>query len=1574
MSRNMKARAGISIFVLLLFTSLGFGQTDLTGTWTSDSGGVYIIKQNGASFSWFAESGDYGRTWAHDFRGTVHGKIITGNFKDLPSAVSHNSGSLVLTIIDKDHFQMTTPGGGFGDSRWIRKTNVSNAETLFYQGIVLYEEKKYEEAVAVFAKLIELDPKNGEAFRRRAMSYFSLKRYREALADYDTAAQFLPEDARVYSGRGSTKKILLKDVKGAMADFGTALELNPRHAGVYSTRGDLKLDQNDIAGAEQDCRKSLELDPDYTNALNCMGRINIKRRQYKEAIEHFSKAVEMDPQFHIGFHNRAVALNLMGDREQALIDLGKALEINPSYADAKALSAKIAQAMQQEAEAAAKAPAALAEPVRPSAPGAPGAPEPTPTSAASSKIPAESEPSIQPRPASGTAPKTASVNVADPSVPKEGDSAPPPPPPPPAPPKSATPLTKDAIGANQGAWILVKVEKFMGEIKGDGKTSTRTLAKHDKFVTASDSMESGRYTITYERDDPSINHRYTGEAIWPIPPNAAAPGQLISFQCSTSISEQLTDKSSVVRGSAVRAYLALFGSSSLQGGKITNVNQDHMRIEAKGGAPAAGNFQFTFPDLKSGIQTVILTFSVAGRPEPRDNAWVSYEYKPGTNTGLDVGPLTTGDPSEPDHLELIASPVNRKELRADGRDGLWLMARLMPKAGEPGTKLQAAAASITFAGFGDGAQWLDFSEPVMRDGWKMVYVQASNPDVVRGPSKPPATLVVQANAPAGSRNIVRQMVLDVTPGAEIDAKPDLVEFAVKSNQSAQVKVWIDNPGVEPWTFRAEYAPKNRPLAKLRVAPSGKNSAIVTLDEAGLDPVPDGTNNEVSVVRIFAEQKDRETLERDIKVRVGQEGLFVVPTGRDPLEDCYIVYANGKGKSTDIDFRLFALDPATKKLVNQKDAVGTLVLELMENEGSLPAQVIEIAQLKPAFAGIRSGNEPSGIYRFTPVKEIPGDGRIIKADYRVAFPGRDEDSFSTIITIGLVTTKDGPGSKDWQLELDRCQEIINRFVPTAHYPKLQELLDKHTLGAEGLHNLRNQIWRTAVELTLAEGAQGYASEAAWNDNVIYALEWAQWAGDMAFGAVVGTVTGPYGAFGASQLKSAVISAINAYQEGRGPDEWLWENLCTIPGILEGKLIDVDTFEKLGMESKAKAWAIYLAYNFCKNLYQGATVIEALKNTAFSAGSDVLSGWLSEKVKQSANQGAVATSPKTAKGAVEEETASTGRKAGSLPDSGEANAVRRVRSRMSIQGGRPYANAADVLAIMREPSMVRALKDAPADVRNAFSNTREAIYRQHDTAVVQHIKDTMPDMKNRMVKVIEFRTPGDSGASLNTDRDYRVCYYSYNEQKGKGEWIEVDRRHWEGQSYGTFARLTGGPTDSPEASKEWAQSHQQLATDKHHAEASRAFTDQATVWNPKTNQYEKVQIVPNIVRVKSGQAGVSLDDPAGLGMMYQQKVADAHHKHEAFVQAQKAVVELEAVRQGYAKQDRAIGKLPESMQRGMAAVVEVNRQLKKDPNRRDPKAIAEAERALKANGFADLTDFMNKLSGQFESLKTMREPKK
>jgi tetratricopeptide (TPR) repeat protein len=1318
-----------------------------------------------------------------------------------------------------------------------------------------------------------------------AEAHLKAGRAKEAETIYNQLLQGKPDNFTWLFSRGKARQAL-GDKQGAAADYENALRLSPDNGAIYSQRGNFRENVlHDNEGAVADYTQLLRLLPDEPYYF-WRARAKYKAGHLSESLADLAVSLTKRPDYGPAYFHRGVILEKLGRDQEALAAYRKAVELEPRNASAK----KVLDAL----EAALKS----------------GAPRPAP--------------------------------VVDKISPVE------------------VPATPGPQAMKRRVFKLVKAEvPIAGFPKGwenfNYKPSFETVGRSARFKVRND--WNGQTQIS--------------EVSWTVP-EELIPGQPAHFHIEGPSTNNLLTYSYITmrppRGgehplAAIRiTHNALSGVDvaradfDLRLPDITRAPEDN--AAGLGGRPTlirwpnlqqmsniVEDLPGTRPDSPASVSLEETSFPLRDwlRGDSKELAdlefrvfWSSSRWPVARYVYRCVETLSEG-------IELVTDPSTTGGILPDGVDGIFVKARAKARSNGKAPTPEATA-NITFSALGEGAPWADFTKAELRDGWKVVFLKASNPDSVRGSSKPPNALTICAESRDGDSQIggVLPIKIAATPTIEVDR--DIFEFTARTGATLPFKAWVESAGNQSWQFRADYAPKQRAVATVTLRPTGNRSADLQLQEAGLEPETGGSTNEVSVLRIFAEQAGRPPLERDLKVAIAQEGLYATSVGRDPQGNFYRVAADGKATPRDVDFRVMIYDPVQKKLVNDKEAVARLTITCLEDEGSIPMQVMKTGQLKWSYAGPRASNNPTGIYRFSMPKEIPGDGRIIKCDFKATLAGRTGETFAAIFTLGFVTTNDGPGSADWALEVSRCEEIIRKFVPAAHYPKMMGILEKHkrTLGVEGLKALRGRIWRSATELTLGEGGQGYANEAAWANYIATTLEWAEWAGDMAFGAVMGATTGPYGATGAGMLKSAVISAIHAYQDGQSADAWLWENLCTIPGLLEGKVIDPAMFEKLGLTSKAKAWSVYVAYHFCKNLYAGASLVDALKNTGREVGNNLLASWLNEKVKAS-----VAGAPPPPAGV-------------------ESDASRRISKGMAMRDGKAFASQEDVLAIMRDPSQVRALKNASREVQEAFHNTREAIYRQHDQSLVTFVKSNQPELKGRVVRVLEFRTPGQDGRSLNTDRDYRVCYLHQDSKTGKESWIEVDRRKWENHSYQTFARLTGGPSDEV-AAREWAAQHQQLATDKSHLEASPAFTDQAKVWNAQTRQFEAVQVVPNIVAVKSGQAGVSLKDPQALGRMYQVKVADAKFKHEAFVQAQKAVNELSALRQGYEAQQRDVGNLPAPLAEAMKVVIKANQALAADPNRRNPKALAAAEKTLQEHGFQSLGDFMDKLGGQFESLK-------
>lgn len=107
-------------------------------------------------------------------------------------------------------------------------------------------------------------------------------------------------------------------------------------AGQLLNRGADKFDTGDIEGAIADFTEAIRLEPNYSLAYYNRGRAYSELDQKQEAIDDYTKALEVNQRWgNLGpaaaFVNRGNARDDLGDDEGALRDYADALRINPNY-------------------------------------------------------------------------------------------------------------------------------------------------------------------------------------------------------------------------------------------------------------------------------------------------------------------------------------------------------------------------------------------------------------------------------------------------------------------------------------------------------------------------------------------------------------------------------------------------------------------------------------------------------------------------------------------------------------------------------------------------------------------------------------------------------------------------------------------------------------------------------------------------------------------------------------------------------------------------------------------------------------------------------------------------------------------------------------------------------------------------------------------------------------------------------------------------------------------------------------------------------------------------------------------
>jgi tetratricopeptide (TPR) repeat protein len=196
-------------------------------------------------------------------------------------------------------------------------------------GVVLYEQKKYDEAIAKYQRAIVLNPKLALPYYNWGNLLDDQKKYDEAIAKYQKAIELDPNDADAYNGWA----IVLDDQNKydeAIAKYQRVIELDPNDAGAYTNWGNVLYKQKKYDEAIAMYQKAIELDPNDAGTCTNWGSALAKQGKYGEAIAMYQRAIELDPNDAAAYTNRGNALMKQGRYDEANAEFKKAGEPSPS--------------------------------------------------------------------------------------------------------------------------------------------------------------------------------------------------------------------------------------------------------------------------------------------------------------------------------------------------------------------------------------------------------------------------------------------------------------------------------------------------------------------------------------------------------------------------------------------------------------------------------------------------------------------------------------------------------------------------------------------------------------------------------------------------------------------------------------------------------------------------------------------------------------------------------------------------------------------------------------------------------------------------------------------------------------------------------------------------------------------------------------------------------------------------------------------------------------------------------------------------------------------------------------------
>jgi len=207
--------------------------------------------------------------------------------------------------------------------------NQREALALKDKANVLFNAKKFEEAIVGYEQAIKADPTNMVFYNNKAACYWEMGQYdkviEQSLEALDVGMEHRADfahKARAYQRIGSSymKK---EDYVNAIAQFKKSM---------------IEKSDKKVLGLLRDCEKLQEekkakeyYSTELAEKAKEEGNVFAKKQQFPEAVKCYSEAIKRDPSNHLYYSNRSAAYLSLLAYPEALKDANKCLELKPDF-------------------------------------------------------------------------------------------------------------------------------------------------------------------------------------------------------------------------------------------------------------------------------------------------------------------------------------------------------------------------------------------------------------------------------------------------------------------------------------------------------------------------------------------------------------------------------------------------------------------------------------------------------------------------------------------------------------------------------------------------------------------------------------------------------------------------------------------------------------------------------------------------------------------------------------------------------------------------------------------------------------------------------------------------------------------------------------------------------------------------------------------------------------------------------------------------------------------------------------------------------------------------------------------
>lgn len=235
---------------------------------------------------------------------------------------------------------------------------IKGIKILEKRGDAFFDAEMYEEAVDTYLEVLLQDTGNVSINIKIGESYLKSGQYTEAKQTFEEIKRIKPDHVivRNYLHVINVQEIILKgdkyrenkEYKKALETYYQAFKVDPKSIEALHGAALVYLEEEKVEKAINIFNKIMEMDSiyqeEYKHILNHVAISLGKHGLHDKAISLYQKAISLDPNDEVLFFNLSGAFIRSNKYQEAKTFLEKAIELDPSFEEAKNLLEKISLA------------------------------------------------------------------------------------------------------------------------------------------------------------------------------------------------------------------------------------------------------------------------------------------------------------------------------------------------------------------------------------------------------------------------------------------------------------------------------------------------------------------------------------------------------------------------------------------------------------------------------------------------------------------------------------------------------------------------------------------------------------------------------------------------------------------------------------------------------------------------------------------------------------------------------------------------------------------------------------------------------------------------------------------------------------------------------------------------------------------------------------------------------------------------------------------------------------------------------------------------------------------------------